>query len=137
MLKYSIRCAAVILALAVSASGYRPVSLAAQGPEVVRRVLLQQDLPVANYQAVELAVDLPPGSREGRHSHSGVLIVHVLEGSMSFDLEGNATTTYNAGDTFAVETGQIHEGINNGSAGVKLIATLIFPKDQPATTPAP
>ena len=137
MLKHSIRCVVLALAVGVLLQGSWPLSLAAQAPEVVRRILLHQDLPKPNYQVIEMAVDLPAGGREGRHTHSGVLIVYILEGTMTFDHEGRATATYNPGDTFAVEPGQVHEGINRGNVTVKAIATLIAPKDEELTTQVP
>jgi len=135
--KHSIGGAVLVLAAGTFLPGSWPLSLAAQEPEVVRRVLLQQDLPIPNYQAVEIAVDLPAGGREGRHTHSGTLIVHILEGTMTFDHEGKATATYDPGDTFAVMPGQVHEGINNGNVTVKALATLIAPKGQDLTTQVP
>jgi quercetin dioxygenase-like cupin family protein len=137
MLKHTTRYGVLIMVTGVFLYAAWPLSLMAQAPEVVRRVLLQQDLPVPNYQAVAIAVDLPAGGREGRHTHSGVLIVHILEGTMTFDHEGEATTTYDPGDTFAVQPGQIHEGINNGNVTVKAIATLIAPKGEDLTTQVP
>ena len=137
MLKYTIRFGLLVMAVGAFVYAAWPPSLTAQVPEVVRRVLLQQDLPVPNYQVVELAVDLPAGGREGRHTHSGVLIVYILEGTMTFDNEGEATATYSPGDTFAVQPGQIHEGINNGNVTVKAIATLIAPTGEDLTTQVP
>jgi quercetin dioxygenase-like cupin family protein len=136
-LKHSICGTVLILAAGTFVSGSWSLSLAAQQPEVVRRVLLRQDLPIPNYEVVEIAVDLPVGGREGRHTHSGTLIVHILEGTMTFDHEGKATATYDAGDTFAVMPDQIHEGINNGNVTVKAVATLIAPKGQDLTTQVP
>lgn len=137
MLKHSIRCAVLLLGVGAFWAGSPPLSLAAQAPDIVRRVLLQQDLPIPNYQVVAFSVELPPGGREGLHTHSGTLIVHMLEGTVTFDHEGRATTTYNPGDTFAVQPGQVHEGINNGSVTVKAFATLTSPKGQELTTQVP
>ena len=137
MLKYLVCCAVLVLTVGAFSPGSWRLSLAAQEPEVVRRVLLQLDLPIPGYQAVEIAVDLPAGGREGLHTHAGTLIVHILEGTMTFDHEGRATATYNPGDTFAVQPGQVHEGVNNGNVTVKAIATLIAPKGQELTTQAP
>jgi quercetin dioxygenase-like cupin family protein len=136
-LKHSICGTVLILAAGTFVSGSWSLSLAAQQPEVVRRVLLRQDLPIPNYEVVEIAVDLPVGGREGRHTHSGTLIVHILEGTMTFDHEGKATATYAPGDTFAVMPGQVHEGINDGTVTVKAVATLIAPKGEDLTTQVP
>jgi quercetin dioxygenase-like cupin family protein len=137
MLKHTTRCGLLVMAVGAFVCASWPLSLTAQAPEVVRRVLLRQDLPIPNYEVIEVGLDLPAGEREGRHTHAGVLVVHILEGTMTFDHEGKATATYNAGDTFAVEPGQVHEGINNGDVTVKVIATLIVPKGQELATQVP
>jgi len=108
------------------------------GPAVVRKTLLQQDLAIpGGYSMLLLSVEIPPGGREGRHSHPGALAVYVQEGEITLDSEGKATATYKAGDTFFVESGKIHEGINHGSAPAKGLATLVVPKGPPVSVPAP
>ena len=44
--------------------------------------------------------------------------------------------TYKAGDSFFIEAGKIHEGINKGASPVKIIATFIVEKGKPLTSPA-
>jgi quercetin dioxygenase-like cupin family protein len=61
-------------------------------------------------------------------------MIHVLEGALSLDYEGKPQATYKAGDSFYVEAGKVHEGINKSNAPVKAIATFIIPKGQPVTT---
>jgi quercetin dioxygenase-like cupin family protein len=137
MITQTIRYAALALVVgALSQTSWMP-SVAAQAPEVIRTVLLRQDLPMPNYEAVEIAVELPVGAREGRHTHAGVLIVHMLEGTMTYDHEGKERAEYGPGATFSAEPGKIHEGINNGDVTIKAIATLIAPKDQDLTTQVP
>jgi len=112
-------------------------SAAAQQPAAVaRKVLTQQDLAIPGYSAALVAVDFPVGSREGRHTHPGTLIAYVQEGVLTLDSEGKPTATYKAGDTFTVEPGKIHEGINNGTAPVKVLASFVVEKGKPITSPA-
>jgi quercetin dioxygenase-like cupin family protein len=123
---------------AFSSWGSPPATaVAAQQPTVTRKVLLQQDLAVPGYAAALVAVELPVGAREGRHTHPGTLVAYVQEGAVTLDYEGKPTVTYKAGDTFSVEPGKIHEGINNGNAPAKLIAAFIVEKGKPLTSPAP
>lgn len=82
------------------------------------------------------AVEIPPGGREGRHTHPGVVVVYIQEGVLTFDYEGNPTTTYKAADSFFIEAGKIHEGINNGASPVKDVATFVVEKGKPLTSPA-
>jgi quercetin dioxygenase-like cupin family protein len=113
------------------------VAVQAQAPAVVRTVLLQHDLAIPGYSAALVSVEIPVGGREGRHTHPGLLIAHVESGAVTLDYEGNPTTTYKAGDSFVVEAGKIHEGINNGTVPVKLLATFVVEKGKPLTTTLP
>ena len=108
----------------------------AQEPTVQRKVLLTQDLPIPGYQAVMAAVEIPAGGREGRHTHPGALVVYIQEGVLTFDYEGKPTMTYKAGDSFYIEPGKIHEGINNGTSPVKAVATFVVEKGKPLTSSA-
>ena len=108
----------------------------AQQPTIQRKVLLMQDLPIPGYQAVMAAVEIPAGGREGRHTHPGAVVVYIQEGTITFDHEGKPTMTYKAGDSFYIEPGKIHEGINNGTSPVKAVATFVVEKGKPLTSPA-
>jgi quercetin dioxygenase-like cupin family protein len=106
----------------------------AQQPSVERKVLLQQDVTAPGYQNVLVAVTIPAGGREGRHTHPGTAIVHVLEGALTLDHDGRPSTTYKAGETLHVEAGKVHEGINKGNAPVRAIASFVIEKGKPLTT---
>ena len=108
----------------------------AQQPTIQRKVLLTQDLSIPGYQAVMAAVEIPAGGREGRHTHPGAVVVYIQEGTITFDHEGKPTMTYKAGDSFYIEPGKIHEGINNGTLPVKAVATFVVEKGKPLTSPA-
>jgi len=110
------------------------LSLSAQQPTVTRKVLIQQDLTIPGYTAAMVAVEIPVGGREGRHTHPGTVMVLVQEGELTLDYEGKPTATYKAGQTFSVEPGKIHEGINKGKTPVRAIASFIVEKGKPLTT---
>lgn len=139
MFKNSINGAVVILIVAAFSvwAPWPASSAAAQQPTVTRKVLLQQDLAIPGYAAALVAVEIPVGGREGRHTHSGTLVAYVQEGAITLDYEGKPTVTYKTGDTFFVEPGKIHEGINNGNTAVKVLATFVVEKGKPMTTQVP
>ncbi len=105
-----------------------------QQPNVTRKVLLQQDLTIPGYTTALVAVEIPVGGREGRHTHPGTLLVYVQEGALTLDYEGKPTKTYKQGETFFVEPGKVHEGINNGNTTVKALASFVVEKGKPLTT---
>jgi quercetin dioxygenase-like cupin family protein len=125
---------AMVLALATSPVIWSQPVASAPAPTVVRKVLMQKDLPTGGQQMALVSVEIPVGGREGRHTHPGPLIVYVQEGAITLDYEGQPTKTYKAGDTFFVESGKIHEGINNGTVAAKALASFVTPKGAPLTT---
>lgn len=139
MQKTHSRMSIVVTALALASAvfalslGLGPVT--AQQPTVQRKVLLTQDLAaIPGYQTVMVAVEIPPGGREGRHTHPGALMGYVQEGILTLDDEGKATMTYKPGDSFFVKAGNIHEGSNIGTSTVKALATFVVEKGKPLTT---
>jgi len=129
--------ATLALGLAALSVSVTPIPVTAQQPTIQRKILLTQDLPIAGYQAVMAAVEIPAGGREGRHTHPGAVVVYIQEGILTFDYEGKPTTTYKAGDSFLIEAGKIHEGINKDGSPAKAIATFVVEKGKPLTSPAP
>jgi quercetin dioxygenase-like cupin family protein len=128
---HSIRIAVV---LAVAATLAVVSAQAQQAPTVKRTVLLQHDTSMPGYEAVLVAVEIPAGGREGRHTHPGLAMIHVEEGTLTLDYEGKPTVGYKPGESFFVEAGKVHEGMNKGTTPVKAIATFVVPKGQPITT---
>jgi quercetin dioxygenase-like cupin family protein len=136
MLKNSIKNVAMLFAVATLCSLALFVSTpaVAQQPSVTRKILLRQDSAIPGYEEVLVAVEIPVGGREGRHTHPGSVLIYVQEGTLTFDYEGKPTATYNPGDAFYVEPDKIHEGINNGKTPVKVLATFVLRKGVPMTT---
>jgi quercetin dioxygenase-like cupin family protein len=100
-------------------------------------MLIQHDLPIPGYTAGIAAVEVPPGGREGRHTHPGPLYVYVQEGAITVETDGQPTRTYKAGDTFFIEGGKIHEGINYGTATYRSLTSFVVPKGKPLTSQVP
>jgi quercetin dioxygenase-like cupin family protein len=106
----------------------------AQQPTVTRKVLHQQDLAIPGYTAALVSVEIPVGAREGRHTHPGTVIVVVQAGELTLAHEGKPTVTYKAGESFSVEPGKVHEGLNQGTMPVRAIASFIVEKGKPMTS---
>jgi quercetin dioxygenase-like cupin family protein len=127
--------------MALSSIGVLPlasdrIAQAQQQAEIQRKLLLQQDMFIPGYQMIVQTVEIPAGVKEVRHTHPGVLSGYMLEGTLILEHEGRPTATYKAGETFVVDAGKIHQGINNTNAPAKLVATLVLEKGKPANTPA-
>ena len=84
-------------------------------------------------------VTLPPGGQTGWHTHEVPLFGYVLEGTLTVDYGSKGTKDYKAGDSWLEAMNWPHNGINNGSVPVRLIAVYMGGGDKANTikTPAP
>jgi quercetin dioxygenase-like cupin family protein len=119
---------AVVLAAGIQRLRAQPA------PSVKRTVLLKQDMTIPGREAVMALVELPPGGREGRHTHAAEVYGFVQEGTVILEVEGQPTKTLKAGDVFSIAPGQVHEGINRGSTTARLSAVFFAEKGKPLTT---
>lgn len=131
MRKYAI--AAAVLAFASTSVILTLPAISADAPAVVRKTLQTATTPSGDTLSL-VEVTIPPGGNEGRHFHSGPLVLRVISGVLTLDYEGKPTIAYKPGDSFLVETGKQHEGHNRGTVPVVAIATFATPKGAPLTT---
>jgi quercetin dioxygenase-like cupin family protein len=136
-MRHVITVGALAIGLAALFTSVTSLPATAQEPTLQRKILLTHDLAIPGYQTVMGTVEIPAGGREGRHTHPGAVVVYIQEGVLTFHYEGNPTMTYKAGDSFFIEAGKIHEGINKGASPVKAVATFVVEKGKPLTSPAP
>ena len=125
-----------VVALIVFSTLLIALSPAAAQTGIEREILLQEDLTIPGYQIVSVAVTIAVGGREGRHSHPGTLVAHMLEGELTVEFDGRETQVFTAGDSVLIGPGQVHEGINTGDVPVKTLASFVVEKDKPLTIPA-
>jgi quercetin dioxygenase-like cupin family protein len=126
---------AVMVAIGVAAGAAGIHGLKAQpAPSVKRTVLLKQDMSIPGREAVMALVEIPPGGREGRHTHPAEVYGFVQEGTITLEVQGQPTKTLKAGDVFSIPPETIHEGTNNGTVTARLSAVFVAEKGKPLTT---
>jgi quercetin dioxygenase-like cupin family protein len=123
---------AAVAAVVVGASW--SVVRAQQSGTPTRTVLQKHDLHAKGEEGVMALVEMPVGSREGRHTHPAEAFVYVLEGTLRLEMDGKAPADYQPGQTFFIEAGKVHEGMNGGSTPVKAVAVFVTDKGKPLTT---
>ena len=82
---------------------------------------------------------LPAGrGREGpvRHTHPGEEIIYVLAGSLEYQIDGQPTKVYHAGEALTVPAGVIHAVRNAGTGTGTALVTDIVEKGKPLLTTA-
>jgi quercetin dioxygenase-like cupin family protein len=112
------------------------VALAAQQPAFKRTVLQQADLSTPGHEVVQAVADFDAGATPGPHTHPGEEIGYVLEGTFLVEQNGKAPVTLNAGGSFLIPAGTVHNATNKGSGKGRILATYIVEKGKPLATPA-
>lgn len=80
--------------------------------------------PQGDNQFTAVIAELAPGGQVGRHMHPVPLFVYMLEGTLSIEMEGHGTHTFNAGQGFAEVTNTWHNGRNLTDKPVRFL--IIF-----------
>jgi quercetin dioxygenase-like cupin family protein len=67
------------------------------------------------WEAILVLRELPPGAESGKHTQAGNEIVYILDGSVTFEVQGKTAVTLKAGDTFTTSAGEVHN-VKNASS---------------------
>jgi len=92
-------------------------------PGLWRTDLQRQDLSAPGREMVQARVDIGPEAPLVKHTHPGEEIIYVLDGSLEYQVEGQPTRTYNAGEALTVPAGVVHAVRNVGSSNAAELAT--------------
>ena len=96
-----------------------------------RTDLLHRDLDVAGQEVLQVRVDFEPGVVSPKHSHPGVEVAYVLEGTFEYQLEGQPAVTLKAGDSLYIPAGVAHVAKNTSATTSSELATYIVKKGAP------
>ena len=122
------------LAVLLVASGLALHGSLAQQTGTKRADLQRHDLSAPGREVVQVRVDFDPGYVAPRHWHPGEEIIYVLEGTLQYEIEGQAPVTVKAGDVLFVPARTIHSAKNVGSANGAELATYVVEKGLPLLT---
>ena len=96
-----------------------------------RTDLLRKDLDVAGREVLQVRVDFDAGVASPNHSHPGVEVAYVIDGTFEYQLEGQPPITLKAGDSLYIPAGVPHIAKNVGTAKASELATYIVKKGEP------
>jgi quercetin dioxygenase-like cupin family protein len=116
--------------------GSVPGTAVEAAPGLWRTNLQHYDLSVPEREMIQVRVDIEPDSPPIRHFHPGEEIIYVLEGSLEYQIDGQPTKVYNAGQALTVPAGVIHAVRNIGSRNATELATYVVEKGKPLLTAA-
>jgi quercetin dioxygenase-like cupin family protein len=111
--------------------------VSAQQAGFKRTVLQQSDASVPGREVVMAVAEFQPGASSGRHTHSGDEVGYILEGTVVIAQDGKPDVTLGPGKSFHIPAGTVHNAINSGSTGARVLATYLVEKGKPLATPAP
>jgi quercetin dioxygenase-like cupin family protein len=111
-----------------------PSGAVQQAPGLWRTDLQRQDLSAPGREMVQARVDIGPEAPLVKHTHPGEEIIYILEGSLEYQLEGQPTRTFHAGEALTVPAGVVHAVRNVGSGNAAELATYVVEKGKPLLT---
>jgi quercetin dioxygenase-like cupin family protein len=110
-------------------------SVNAQQAGFKRTVIQQSPLSVSGREAVTAIAEFEPGATVGRHTHPGEEIGYILEGAIVLEKAGEKPVTLEAGKTFFIPAGMIHDATNKGSVRARVLANYIVEPGKPVASP--
>jgi len=122
------------VALLIVAGGLALRVAQSQQTGIKRTELQRHDLSIPGREVIQVRGDFPPGAAVPRHTHPGEELVYVLEGTLEFQLEGQAPVTVKAGEVFFIPAGTVHTAKNVSSGNSAAMSTYIVEKGKPLLT---
>ncbi len=114
-----------------------PVVATPPAPEGVTRTDLQRhDLSIPGRETIQARIDIAPGAVAAWHRHPGEEVIYIIEGTLEYQLEGEAPVTLKAGEVLFVPAGVAHRARNRTAANGAELATYIVEKGKPLLVPA-
>jgi len=102
-----------------------------QIPGLTRTDLQHHDLSVPGREMIQNRVDIDPDAPVIRHWHPGEEIIYVLEGSLEYQIDGEAPRTVSAGEALMVPAATLHAVRNVGDGNAAELATYVVEKGKP------
>lgn len=98
---------------------------------IQRTDLTRDDLGDSVHEVIQARVDFDPGVASPNHSHPGVEVAYVIEGTFEYRLKGRAPVILKAGESLYIPAGTPHIATNIGEGKASELATYIVRKGKP------
>jgi quercetin dioxygenase-like cupin family protein len=100
-------------------------------PGLHRTDLQHHDLSIPGREVIQNRVGIDPDAPAIRHWHPGEEVIYVLEGSLEYEIDGQAPLRVSAGDALTVPAETVHSVRNIGDGDAAELATFIVEKGKP------
>jgi quercetin dioxygenase-like cupin family protein len=88
------------------------------------------EFPTYRNQFTAVQTEIAAGGQTGRYKHLVPSFVYVLEGTLTFEVEGHGTRTFSAGQGFAAGINVWHNARNTTDALVKILIIYVGTDEQ-------
>ena len=112
-----------------------PAEAAPPPPPMETRVEVPADHGSQDVQVARRAFAV--GGSSGWHTHPGIEIGHVVSGVTEMRTADGAPRRYKTGETFVIERGTVHNGVNVGEEPALLVITYVVDRGAPVRIAAP
>src|SRR5947209_18066551 len=131
------RVAFVIVALLLTLGMAPSVAAADPPPNTIRHQFRIDGLPVSGpAEVIKFVLDFAPGAATPPHTHPGLVVSTVLEGTLTFTRDGT-DEVYGVGDSFLEVPGQAYLARNLTAGHTRVMASIVAPKGAAPSTPEP
>jgi quercetin dioxygenase-like cupin family protein len=89
--------------------------------------------PLGDSQFTAVLGEIAPGGQAGRHMHPVPLLVYILDGSLSIEMEGHGEHVVSAGEAFTEVVNTWHNGRNLGSTPARFLIVFAGQEGTPIT----
>lgn len=120
------------LALVLAASAAWPIPATAQKLDangIGRAEVVRHDFD-GGREAIQVKVDFGPHVAFPAHTHPGVEIAYVLEGTIEYEMNGKKIVL-KAGESLYIPAGAVHSARNTGGDIASELATYVVDKHKP------
>ena len=132
----------VAVALLIVASGLALHAGRTQQPGFRRTELQRHDLSSPGREMVQMRVEFDPGGTTPKHTHPGEEIIYVTDGTIEYQIEGQARVraddsarrnpvTVKAGEVYFIPAETVHTAKNTGTVNAAEISTYVVEKGKP------
>jgi quercetin dioxygenase-like cupin family protein len=97
-------------------------------------VLSPHDFSVPGREISQSLIEFGPGTAAPRHFHPGEELIHVVEGTLEYDLDGQPPVVVKTGQSLLIPYGVVHGVKNVGNGNAIELGTYIAEKGKPLIT---
>jgi quercetin dioxygenase-like cupin family protein len=118
-------------ALLVVGGGLAQAQQMSPPPGIERTEVQRHDFQDTQHEAVQVRVDFAPGAGFPKHTHPGVEIAYVIEGTVEYQVGNQAPVILKAGQSLYLPEGTPHSAKNIGTTKASELATYLLEKGKP------